>query len=247
MGGGAEVQKVLAAKGLRDVEVGVEERLLQPRISGLEWRTEYIDGDLFNRARDRVPDAERDAALARYLQNPPDGATPIGTVNALEALAEGRLLSPESTERLLFIMSEGRAGGARLKAGTPVDWRLSHKTGTGPDWRRVTAGYNDVGVMMAPNGQAYAVAVYIGRTEAPVRERQALMAAVARAVVEHWHAGQPAGTPVPVMPVRPTRGAPPPPAAPPLEAETTVAAAAPATAAGSAAPQPPAGSSAPAP
>ena len=241
MGGGAEVQKVLAAKGLREVHVGVEERLLQPRISGLEWRPEYIDGDLFNRARDRVSDAERDAALARYLQNPPDGATPIGTVNALEALATGRLLSPESTERLLTIMSEGRAGAARLKAGTPVDWRLSHKTGTGPDWRKVTAGYNDVGLMLAPDGHAYAVAVYIGRTDRPQPERQALIAAVARAVAEHWHAAQPAGAPALVMPVRPRRAAPPPPL-PPVTETVVAEAAGPPTAAGAAAPQTPAGS-----
>lgn len=193
VGGGEAVQAVLERKGLRDVRVGFEERVLQPRISGLEWRPEYIDGDLFNRARDGVPDQVRDAALEQYLRNPPDGATPLGTVNALESLMAGKLLSPASTQRLLRIMSENRAGAARLKAGLPAAspdeggaWRLSHKTGTGPDWRDTTAGYNDVGVMLAPDGRAYAVAVYIGRTARPVRERQKLIADVARAVVAHW-------------------------------------------------------------
>ena len=198
VGGGAAVQPVLEGKGLRDVNVGFEERVLQPRISGLEWRPEYIDGDLFNRARDRVPDQVRDAALDQYLRAPPDGATPIGTVNALEALVERRLLSQASTERLLRIMTESRAGAARLKAGLPPmtpdrpGWRLSHKTGTGPDWRNTTAGYNDVGVMVAPDGRAYGVAVYIGRTDRPVRERQKLIADVSRAVVAHWEATVPA-------------------------------------------------------
>jgi beta-lactamase class A len=194
LGGGDAVQAVLERKGLRDVRVGPEERLLQPRISGLEWRPEYIDGDLFNRARDRVPDAVRDAALEQYLRAPPDGATPLGTVNALEALYRGKLLSPASTERLLRIMFESRAGSGRLKAGlpdTPPDqpgWRLSHKTGTGPDWREVTAGFNDVGVLVAPDGRAYAVAVYIGRTAKSVRERQALIAGVSSLVTAHWQA-----------------------------------------------------------
>ena len=186
VGGGPAVQAVLERKGLRGVRVGVEERVLQPRISGLEWTPEYIDGDLFNRARDRVPDQVRDEALAQYLRAPPDGATPVGTVNALELLYEGKLLSPESTERLLRIMFESRAGAARLKAGLPEGWRLSHKTGTGPDWRETTAGYNDVGVIVAPDGRSYAVAVYIGRTDRQVRERQQLIASVSRAVATHW-------------------------------------------------------------
>lgn len=209
VGGGAQVQTVLERKGLRGVRVGVEQRLLQPRISGLEWRPDFIDGDLFNRARDQVPDAERDAALDRYLRLPPDGATPVGTVNALQALAEGQLLSPASTQRLLTIMFESRAGASRLKAGLPVApedgapfWRLSHKTGTGPDWRKVTAGYNDVGVMVAPDGRAYAVAVYIGRTERPTRERQAMIASIARAVVAHWEAGRPPPTLVATAPAK---------------------------------------------
>jgi beta-lactamase class A len=192
VGGPAEVQQVLDRKGLRGVRGGLEQRMLQPRISGLEWRPEYIDGDLFNRARDRVSDVERDAALERYLRLPPDGATPVGTVNALESLYRGKLLSPQSTERLLTIMFESRAGAGRLRAGLPEEtpegavWRLSHKTGTGPDWRKVTAGFNDVGVIVAPDGRSYAVAVYIGRTEKSVRERQTLIADVSRAVAAHW-------------------------------------------------------------
>jgi beta-lactamase class A len=213
LGGGPAVQAVLERKGVRGVQVGTEERVLQPRISGLEWRPEFIDNDLFEKARDRTPDAVRDAALEQYLRSPPDGATPVGTVNALEALAAGKLLSPQSTELLLRVMSEGRAGAARLRAGLPEGWALSHKTGTGPDWRKTVAGYNDVGVLTAPDGHAYAVAVYIGRTDRPVRERQIMIADVARAVVEHWRAGQPPETAPP--PPTPPVGAPPlPPLAP---------------------------------
>lgn len=190
LGGGPAVQAILARKGLTGIRIGTEERLLQPRISGLEWRPEYVDGDLFNRARDQVSDTGRTAALEAYLANPVDGATPSATVNALEALKKGRLLSPASTQRLLQIMSEGRGGAARLKAGVPADWVVAHKTGTGPDWRRVNAGYNDVGLLMAPDGRAYAAAVYIGRTERPVTERQRLMAEVARLVAEHAGAVQ---------------------------------------------------------
>lgn len=185
VGGGGAVQKVLNRKGVRDLRVGPEERVLQPRISGLEWRPEFIDGDLFNRARDKVGDEGRAAALDAYLRNPADGATPLGTAQALDMLRNGRLLSPASTEKLLQILSGGRGGAARLKAGVPAEWVVAHKTGTGPDWRRVNAGYNDVGLLIAPDGRAYAAAVYIGRTERSVTERQRLISGVAKIVAEH--------------------------------------------------------------
>jgi beta-lactamase class A len=193
LGQGAAVQKVLDAKGLHGVRVGVQERMLQPSISGLRWTPEYSNLGVFNQARQAVPAHIREAAFTRYVDNPLDGATPVGAVNGLEDLKEGRLLSPASTQRLLSIMSESRAGARRLRAGLKPGWLLSHKTGTGPDWNGETAGYNDVGVLVAPDGRAYAVAVYMGRTGIAAGERRAFMSSVARTVVEHWEATHGAG------------------------------------------------------
>ena len=186
LGGGAAVQAILDRKGLEGVRVGVQERVLQPTISGLRWRPEFSDPTAFKTAREAVPADVRAAALERYLSAPLDAATPLATVDALEALKEGRLLSPTSTAHLLRIMFESRAGAARLKAGLAEGWSISHKTGTGPDYQGRTAGFNDVGLLTAPDGRSYAVAVYMGHTGAPVRERQRMMADVARAVVAHW-------------------------------------------------------------
>ena len=49
----------------------------------------------------------------------------------------------------------------------------------------MATGFNDVGVMTAPDGHAYAVAVMIAQTRASVPDRQALMVEVARAVAAH--------------------------------------------------------------
>ena len=92
LGGGEQVQKVVDSKRLRGISVGVQERVLQPRISGLRWRAEYSDPEAFKAARDAVPPETREAALKAYLADPMDGATPLGTVDALQALKEGRLL-----------------------------------------------------------------------------------------------------------------------------------------------------------
>src|SRR3546814_7059363 len=84
-------------------------------------------------------------------------------------------------------MSETRTGRARLRANLPGGWRIAHKTGTGQDFGRRTAGFNDVGVLTAPDGRRYTVAVLIGDTSRPVRERQQLIQSVAGAVIAAEH------------------------------------------------------------
>jgi beta-lactamase class A len=60
---------------------------------------------------------------------------------------------------------------------------LAHKTGTGQVMGYYATAYNDVGILTSPRGQHYAVVVMIASTQRPVPERQALMAAVTRAVI----------------------------------------------------------------
>jgi beta-lactamase class A len=83
-------------------------------------------------------------------------------------------------------MAQTRTGPRRLPAGLNQGWTIAHKTGTGQDLNDESTGYNDVGLLTAPDGRTYAVAVMIAATRRPIPERQALMAQVARAVVaEH--------------------------------------------------------------
>jgi beta-lactamase class A len=83
-------------------------------------------------------------------------------------------------------MGECRTGSSRLRAGLPRGWEIAHKTGTGPDWRGASVGINDVGLVTAPDGHAYAVAVMMRQTRQPVPVRLRLMQAVSRAVAAAW-------------------------------------------------------------
>ncbi|MDP8994893.1 MAG: class A beta-lactamase-related serine hydrolase, partial [Pseudomonadota bacterium] len=125
-----------------------------------------------------------------YIADPVDGATPVGIVDALARLHAGELLSPASTRRLLSIMSQTRTGPNRLTGGLAPGWRIAHKTGTGQVLGSEQTGYNDIGIVTAPDGSAYAVAVMIRRTSAPIPARMDLMQASVRAVVDyHGHQG----------------------------------------------------------
>lgn len=183
VGGPDAVRGMILRKGLGRIAFGPGETLLQSGIAGLEWRPEYAQGNGFQVARAALPYARRQAAMDRYLADPMDGATAEAIAGALARLKRGELLSPASTRLLLTTMGDSRTGPQRLRAGLAPGWTLAHKTGTGQELGGLATGYNDVGVITAPDGRSYAVAVMIASTRHPIPVRQRLMADVVRAVV----------------------------------------------------------------
>ena len=184
-GGPQAVQSFLVRKNLGAIRFGPGERVLQSGIAGIEWRQEYSLGRSFYAARDAVPLATRKAALDRYLANPVDGASPEAIVRALARLAKGELLSPASTRLILGIMSRTSSGPNRMKAGVPASWRFLHKTGTGQVLPPVSTGYNDIGIMTAPDGTRYALAIMMGSTTASIPQRMSFMQVVSRTVATY--------------------------------------------------------------
>jgi beta-lactamase class A len=182
-GGPEAVRAFLREKGISGIRFGPGERLLQSEIAGIEWKQAYASNGGFYKARNAVPLDKRRAAFERYIASPMDGATPLGIVDALSRLKRGELLSSASTEKLLSIMSNTRTGPQRLKGGLESGWRLAHKTGTGQVLGGQQAGYNDIGILTAPDGRSYAVAVMIRRTSAPLGERMAAMQNTVRSVI----------------------------------------------------------------
>lgn len=189
VGGPEAVQRQLSARRLDAIRSGPPEHLLESKIAGLKWKPDYSFGQTFWTARDEVDPAVRSARLAVYLADPDDGASPRAIVEGLSRLKRGELLSASSTRRFLDLLAATQTGPQRLKAGLGPGWSISHKTGTGQDLNDLSTGYNDVGLLTAPDGRTYAVAVMIASTRRPIPDRQALMADVARAVVAQHDAG----------------------------------------------------------
>lgn len=182
VGGPDAVRGFLARRMIKDIRFGPGERLLQSATAGLDWRQDYAIGRNFYAARAKVPMAARVKALDNYLASPPDGAAPASIVEALAKLKQGDMLSSASSRLLLSIMAEAKTGPQRIKGGVPPGWSYLHKTGTGQDLPPRSTGFNDIGIMTAPDGTSYAVAVMIGSTTVGIPERWALMQAVAKAV-----------------------------------------------------------------
>ena len=183
VGGPWAVQVAIVSKSLGEIRFGPGEKEMQTRAAGLTWKPEYSFGRAFWEDRDRLPPAQRRAALEAYLANPPDAASPLDIVDTLARLQRGELLSPESTAYLLNQMAGTETGAGRLRGGLAPGWTLQHKTGTGQVMGSLATGQNDVGLLTAPDGRVYAVAVMIGQSRASFEARQALMRAVTRAVI----------------------------------------------------------------
>lgn len=181
LGGVEAVSAALKRAGVKEIKVEADER-------GLHEHGRRLSASV---AKDALP-AQRDAAVQKGIASSPNLASPMATVRALAALQRGELLSAQSTSRLLAILEETVTGAGRLPAGLGQGWKIGHKTGTGGDVDGATTGTNDAGLLTAPDGRVYAVAVFIAGSRRSVKERDGLSADVARAVVEHWVRTRPA-------------------------------------------------------
>jgi beta-lactamase class A len=187
LGGPEAVQAFLNHKSIIGVRVDRDEKHLQTEILGLDWRPEFVDPAVLDQATKNLPEETRDAAYRRYQTDERDTATPRGMSSFLFALAAGKLVSEESTVHLLKVMAETSTFPDRLKAGLAARWTLAHKTGTSGEWKGVTAATNDVGILTAPDGGHFVIAVFIGDSRETSARRAALMASIARiAVANYW-------------------------------------------------------------
>lgn len=183
VGGASAVRAMIASKRLGAIRFYNGERALQSKIAGLVWSPSYSIGNAFFEARNALPLSVRRSAFNRYIEDPYDGAAPHAIVDALARLKRGELLSPQSTRRLLYIMSNTHTGPNRLKGGLLPGWTLNHKTGTGQELGGIQTGYNDIGILTAPDGKSYAVAVMIKKTSTPLPVRMTLMSNLTRVVI----------------------------------------------------------------
>ena len=192
VGGPDAVRAMLSDKALPDIRFGPGERQMQSAIAGLDWDQRYALDKTFFDVRKTVPHGVRRRNFDAYVGDPVDGARPNAVARALSRLAKGELLSEQATQQFLTLLDEVKSGPNRLKGGLPEGWSIGHKTGTGqvldivpPGVIGEQAGYNDVGILTAPDGSRYSVAVLIGRTARPVPERMDMMHKVVMAIGEY--------------------------------------------------------------
>lgn len=184
IGGPGAVTAWLQAKRVPEVRVDRYERQLQTEVYGLPsfrpaWRSEAA----FAARLAAWPEGARRRAMADYLADPRDTATPRGMLEFLNLLNNGSLLSPASTRLLLKTMADSPTGARRLKAGLPRGTVLAHKTGTARTDLGLNPAVNDVGVFVLSDQRAYALAVFLAGSTLDASGRDAIFAQVARMAI----------------------------------------------------------------
>jgi beta-lactamase class A len=184
IGGPGAVTAWLNGKRLTGLRVDRYERELQPEIYGMpSFRPAWRDPAAFEAARGAVPEGRQRAAMAAYLADPRDTATPAGMLDFLNALNREELISPASTRRLLQLMSGTPRAPNRIRAGLPKDAFLAHKPGTSGYHLGLSTAHNDVGIFTLADRRAYAIAVFLSGSPLEEAARDAVIADVARACV----------------------------------------------------------------
>jgi beta-lactamase class A len=82
-------------------------------------------------------------------------------------------------------MASTKTGALRVRAALKPGWKWSHKTGTGQNFQGRVGGINDIGLLTAPDGTSYAMAIMTVPNKSDGGSQE-LMQAVTRAVIaEH--------------------------------------------------------------
>lgn len=108
-------------------------------------------------------------------------ATPKGALALLVALQSQHVLSRESQDLLLQLMTKAIPGAKRLKGELPAGTVVVHKTGTGDTRHGITSATNDIGLIILPDGRHLAVAAFVSDSAADDDARDAIIARLAKA------------------------------------------------------------------
>ncbi|SFS06650.1 beta-lactamase class A [Granulicella pectinivorans] len=110
--------------------------------------------------------------------------TPRAAVSFLRLLADNSPLTPEHTQLLFSFMQGPGNGTGRIKAGLPADTVVRHKSGTSDTVIGVTYAMNDIALITLPDGRTLALAVFLTNSTDSQKDREATIAAIAKAVYE---------------------------------------------------------------
>jgi beta-lactamase class A len=136
------------------------------------WRS---IGDAVSRLDHNEPELNRSPP-----GDPHDTTTPAAMAGNLRSLILGKVLSPNSRERLTGWMLGCKTGDNRLRAGLPKGWRVGDKTGNnGKD------ASGDIAVTWSTRGEPVLICAYTQGGAPTPRQVEAVFAGIGRFVGMH--------------------------------------------------------------
>ena len=113
--------------------------------------------------------------------------TPIAMGNLLNKFNKGEILSQKSTKFLMRVMEETSTGPKRIKGLLPAGTIVAHKTGSsGSNEVGIIGALNDVGIVTLPNGNHFAIVVFISNTTADENVCEKIIAEITKVVWDRY-------------------------------------------------------------
>lgn len=108
-----------------------------------------------------------------------DTTSPLAMADNFERLTIGNSLSKKGRAQLVDWLVANKTGDERIRAALPKGWTCGDKTGTG-----ARGSTNDAAVIWPASGNPILMSVYLTGTKQSLAKRNAVIAAVSRALVE---------------------------------------------------------------
>lgn len=192
IGGPSKVTERLRGLGISGIDVSRSEAELMMDFCGVtayplrdSWTVEGIR-EAIRAANRAAPDA-RSKALATYLADARDTATPEAMAGLLARVHWQDLLKKASAARLVAILERVGTGKDRLKGLLPAGTVVAHKTGTSDETDGITPTTNDVGIITLPGDAGHVVVVaFLAGSRGDGAARAHAIAQLGRAVFDHF-------------------------------------------------------------
>ncbi len=185
-GGPEKIQAAIKTFGIDGLRVDRYERDLQPQALGLEPNPNFADPAKLEAAFNALDEAKQKDALARYMRDPRDTASPRAIATLIVKVIGGHLIQPRFAMLLLDLMRRTKTGEDRLKGGLLPGWTFAHRGGTSRTVQGTTAAFHDAGLATHKNGGKIVIVLFIEDATLSTAELAQFHRAAARAVLQAW-------------------------------------------------------------
>ena len=113
--------------------------------------------------------------------------TPKAATDLLVAFYTKNILSDSSFNFLLKTMIETSTGKNRIKGQLPEGTIVAHKTGSsGTNDEGITAASNDIGIVTLPNGNHFAIAVFVSKSKENDETNEKIISDIAKVTWDYF-------------------------------------------------------------
>lgn len=114
-------------------------------------------------------------------------STPIAATQLLQKFYQRKLLSKNSQEFLWKTMTETTTGPNKIRGLLPKEAVVAHKTGfSGKNDKGLTGATNDIGIIILPNGQKVAIALFVSNSTETEIVNEHIMAEITKVVWDEY-------------------------------------------------------------